>query len=79
MESGCKLTLVEKANITADSSELEILNRNPDFEILDKYDLTENVWTGQSRGGKGMIYTGPKIESRIRTLVLNFSEIYIQT
>jgi alkyl hydroperoxide reductase subunit F len=41
LQSGCQVTLVEKANITADPSELEILTRNPDFEILDKYDLTE--------------------------------------
>jgi alkyl hydroperoxide reductase subunit F len=41
LQSGCQVTLVEKANITADPSELEILTRNPDFEILDKYDVTE--------------------------------------
>jgi alkyl hydroperoxide reductase subunit F len=41
LESGCQVTLVEKANITADPSELEILNRNPEFEILDKHDVTE--------------------------------------
>ena len=41
LESGCQVTLVEKANITADPSELEILNRNPDFEILDKHDVIE--------------------------------------
>ena len=41
LQSGCKVTLVEKANITADPSELEILTRNPDFEILDKHDVTE--------------------------------------
>ena len=41
LESGCHVTLVEKANITADPSELEILSRNPDFEILDKHDVIE--------------------------------------
>jgi alkyl hydroperoxide reductase subunit F len=41
LESGCQVTLVEKANITADPSELEIPSRNPDFEILDKHDVTE--------------------------------------
>jgi alkyl hydroperoxide reductase subunit F len=35
------VTLVEKANITADPSELEILTRNHNFEILDKHDVTE--------------------------------------
>ena len=41
LQSGCHVTLVEKANITADPSELEILTDNPDFEILDKHDVTE--------------------------------------
>jgi len=41
LQSGSRVTLVEKANITADPSEIEILNRNPDFEILDRHDLTE--------------------------------------
>jgi len=41
LQSGCNVTLVEKANITADPSELEILAMNPDFEILDRHDLTE--------------------------------------
>ena len=41
LQSGCRVTLVEKANITADPSELEILTGNPDFEILDKHDVIE--------------------------------------
>ena len=41
LQTGCRVTLVEKANITADPSELEILTMNPDFEILDKHDVTE--------------------------------------
>ena len=41
LQSGCQVTLVEKANIMADPSELEIMAGNPDFEILDKYDVTE--------------------------------------
>lgn len=39
LQSGCKVTLVEKANITADPSELEILTKNSGFEILDKHDV----------------------------------------
>lgn len=41
LQSGSRLTLVEKANITADPSEIEMLTRNHDFEILDRHDLTE--------------------------------------
>jgi alkyl hydroperoxide reductase subunit F len=41
LESGCRVTLVEKANITADPSEIEILSRSTDFEILDKHDVIE--------------------------------------
>lgn len=41
LQSGCEVTLVEKANITADPSELERLTRNPEFEVLDKYDVLE--------------------------------------
>lgn len=41
LQSGCKVILVEKGNITADPSELEVLSQDPDFEILDKYDVTE--------------------------------------
>lgn len=41
LESACKVKLVEKANITADASELETLTKNPDFEMLDKYDVIE--------------------------------------
>jgi alkyl hydroperoxide reductase subunit F len=41
LQSGCHVTLVEKANITADPSELEILSRNADFEILDNHDVIE--------------------------------------
>ena len=41
LQSGCHVTLAEKANITADPSELELLARNPDFEVLDQHDVTE--------------------------------------
>ena len=41
LQSGCKVTLVEKANVTADPSEIELLSRNPDFEMLDQHDVTE--------------------------------------
>jgi len=41
LQVGCNVTLVEKANITADPSELEILAMNPHFERLDRYDVTE--------------------------------------
>jgi len=41
LQAGCHVTLIEKANITADPSELELLTRNSDFEILDKHDVTE--------------------------------------
>jgi alkyl hydroperoxide reductase subunit F len=41
LQSNCQVTLIEKANITADSSELEILAINPDFKILDKHDVVE--------------------------------------
>lgn len=40
LQSGSQVTLVEKANITADPSEIEILTSNPDFEVLDRHDLT---------------------------------------
>lgn len=41
LQAGCQVTLVEKANITADPSELELLTRNPYFTILDKHDVIE--------------------------------------
>lgn len=50
VHSGCRVTLVEKANITADPSELELLTRNPDFEILDKHDVIEIVGEDRVEG-----------------------------
>lgn len=41
LQSNCRVTLIEKANIIADPSELEILIRNPNFEILDRRDVIE--------------------------------------
>lgn len=41
LQTDCKVTLVEKANIAADPSELESLKQNPDFQILDHHDLIE--------------------------------------
>jgi alkyl hydroperoxide reductase subunit F len=50
LESDCQVTLVEKANITADPSEIEILKQNPDFDILDKHDVIEIYGAGKVEG-----------------------------
>jgi alkyl hydroperoxide reductase subunit F len=41
LQSDCRVTLIEKANISADPSELENLRHNMDFEVLDNHDLLE--------------------------------------
>jgi thioredoxin reductase len=64
LQSGCNVTLIEKVNITADPSELDILTRNPGFEILDKHDVTE-IYGADGVEGVEVQSLGDMTKSRI--------------
>ncbi|MEJ2703011.1 MAG: FAD-dependent oxidoreductase [Sedimentisphaerales bacterium] len=64
LQSGCKVTLVEKANVTADPSEIELLSRNLDFEMLDRHDVTE-IYGEESVEGVEVQFLGDLAKRRI--------------